>query len=186
MSSAKTDNSLSSFKIYMCFISSCPRALARTSRTLLNLSGYESGILVCSYSPGNQETKGEGLGFIANLGYIVVQVPTRLFSKILISVRILMLMRRDILVMLLIPSWQVLSPLDTTLSYRVFICVLCQLRSLLFFSDFNHVYSGMSLGSNGFLHSFFGSYVDRVNFTNSFWNIKPVFCTWNKSYLSLR
>lgn len=37
----------------------------------------------CVHDPRSQELEEGGLGFFANLGYIVVQVPTRIVSKIL-------------------------------------------------------------------------------------------------------
>lgn len=84
MSSANKDSFLSSFKVHRCFISfSCLVALARTSRTLLNISVGRTGYGGVHCSPRSQELEEGGLGFFANLGYMVVQVQTRLVSTIL-------------------------------------------------------------------------------------------------------
>lgn len=159
-------------------------ALARFSRTLLTISGgrVEYGDV---HNPRSQELEEGGLGFFANLGYIVVQVPNRIVSKIL--------------TLIINDNTNIdagekgcpcnapelglgsFSTLDIILNGRAFMYGLCPVRNFLF-SEFNNFYSETGVEANRLCCiNFLGSYVDRANFRNSFWNVKPVLYTWNKS-----
>lgn len=169
----------------MCFIFfSCLMALARFLRTLLTISGRRVEYSD-THNPRSQELEEGGLGFFANLVYIVVQVPARIVSKILSLIindntnidageKGCPCNAPDL-------GLGTFSTLDIILNYRAFMYGLCPIRSF-FFSEFNNFYSGTGVEANGLCCiNFLGSYVDRANFRNSFWNVKPVLYTWNKS-----